>query len=448
MDNNLNYIDEMVSSSLTDYKVPAEYNDWEMMSRRMQTPVKEIIIKYLVGIAGVALVVFIVAKTISSYNMPEKNNSMLIVNETKNNTENPIQLNEIDDEKTITFSPDSKNKPIIDNLQITKNNIQDADTNYPVRNLADFNYIKNKDYSDVITKSKYDWKQTGKRALKNELFEENIHTQIKHSAEHSAEHNASLYEGCAPLTIHFKAEIDNADSYSWNFGNGYSSTNENPTITYYQPGTYIVNFDAVDSSGKKHAHTDTVIVNEAPDARFELSADTAKIPGKATKFKSYAKTSDKVLWNFGDGNYSNEPVAYHKYQQTGNFNISLMIWNSKNCFDSTTVFDAVCVVNAGSIRFPNAFTPNTDGPASSYYKTENHNNSVFFPYSYGVEQYQLIIYNRNGMVVFETKDINKGWNGYYKDKLCKQDIYVWFVKGRYTNGEPFTMRGDVMLLQQ
>ena len=63
-----------------------------------------------------------------------------------------------------------------------------------------------------------------------------------------------------------------------------------------------------------------------------------------------------------------------------------------------------------------------------------------------VDDYELQIFNRWGEMIFESFDINIGWDGYYKGKLAKQDVYIWKVTGNYANGKPFAKSGDITLL--
>jgi gliding motility-associated-like protein len=64
----------------------------------------------------------------------------------------------------------------------------------------------------------------------------------------------------------------------------------------------------------------------------------------------------------------------------------------------------------------------------------------------GVIEYQLQIYNKWGELLFESKDVNRGWDGYYRGQLCKQDVYVWKVVARFVDGQLFEKAGDVTLL--
>ena len=75
--------------------------------------------------------------------------------------------------------------------------------------------------------------------------------------------------------------------------------------------------------------------------------------------------------------------------------------------------------NFNPIPIPNAFTPNDDGL-----------NDIFKPLFSSVKDYKMIIFNRYGEKIFESNDINIGWNGVYKRKII-QDTYVYkisFVK--------------------
>ncbi len=99
------------------------------------------------------------------------------------------------------------------------------------------------------------------------------------------------------------------------------------------------------------------------------------------------------------------------------------------------------------LRFPNAFVPNTAGPTGGYYNQRtDEQNQVFHPIASGVDSYNLKIYSKAGMLVFESNDPAMGWDGYYKGQLCGPGVYVWKVRGTYRNGQPIIMAGDVTLI--
>ncbi|MFZ2287135.1 MAG: hypothetical protein WAV93_09140 [Bacteroidales bacterium] len=99
------------------------------------------------------------------------------------------------------------------------------------------------------------------------------------------------------------------------------------------------------------------------------------------------------------------------------------------------------------LRFPNAFVPGTDGPTGGYYnqRTDSYN-QVFHPVASGVDSYNLKIYSKAGLLVFESNDLAIGWDGYHKGRLCAPGVYLWKARGTYRNREPILMAGDVTLI--
>jgi hypothetical protein len=125
----------------------------------------------------------------------------------------------------------------------------------------------------------------------------------------------------------------------------------------------------------------------------------------------------------------------------------LIVWSDWGCSDSLTVVNAF----SGSqffLDFPNAFIPNPQGPTGGYYSSKSDEAAqVFHPSFSGVAEYQLKIFSKLGIPIFESYDVNLGWDGYNKGQLCDPGVYIWKVRGKFRNGEPFIKMGDVTLLQ-
>ena len=84
---------------------------------------------------------------------------------------------------------------------------------------------------------------------------------------------------------------------------------------------------------------------------------------------------------------------------------------------------------------PNAFTP-----------MQNTNN-VFKPAFETLKTYEMHIYNRKGLLVFTSKDINNGWNGLYKGKLCEQGAYAYIIIFKNLEGKEYKQSGTVYLIR-
>jgi gliding motility-associated-like protein len=86
---------------------------------------------------------------------------------------------------------------------------------------------------------------------------------------------------------------------------------------------------------------------------------------------------------------------------------------------------------------PTAFTPGKDGA-----------NGIFKPKILErVTKYQFQIYNRWGMAMFQTTDIDKGWNGQYSGIIQGSNVYVWLCTYQIDGGPVEQKKGTVILIR-
>ncbi len=258
----------------------------------------------------------------------------------------------------------------------------------------------------------------------------------------------SLNEGCAPLKVSFKNIAVSYDSCLWKFGDGGYSDEKNPVWMFDVPGEYNVTLNIYGPEGVQRASVVTIVVHGGPIARFEFTPEDAKLPGDEIVFHNYSSDADRYRWDFGDGNSSEMFEPRYTYAKQGHYNVKLVAISEFGCSDSVVIKNAF----SGSdyyINFPNAFLPNTNGPSNGYYtQKSDEEEQVFHPIASGVDEYQLRIFSRSGILIFESNDINIGWDGYFKGQLSETGVYIWKVRGNYINGEPFTKMGDVTLLKK
>lgn len=237
--------------------------------------------------------------------------------------------------------------------------------------------------------------------------------------------------------------------YTWDFGDGETAEGAEITHTYTEPGTYNVKLTAIGEGGADFEYK-TIRVYSNPEAKFELLPSVSMLDAETlqarVEFYNQSICNDTsgcaYLWDFGDGNTSIATNVSHYYQKPPNdeipkdYDIKLLVTNSQGCVDSLIKERAVKIIGEGEIAFPNAFTPNEDGI-----------NDVFKPVYKGVVKYELLIYNRWGELIFETNNIEMGWNGKVGGTDAKPDVYVWKAEGRFTNGRAFELAGDVTLIR-
>jgi len=110
----------------------------------------------------------------------------------------------------------------------------------------------------------------------------------------------------------------------------------------------------------------------------------------------------------------------------------------------TSISNKICLNLPARIFIPNAFTPNADNK-----------NDVFKPVGLSIIentnvselQYDFRIYNRWGQRIFETHDINQGWDGTYRGEKLPLDVYVYTIDAHGYTAERFYIRGQVTLLR-
>jgi len=61
-------------------------------------------------------------------------------------------------------------------------------------------------------------------------------------------------------------------------------------------------------------------------------------------------------------------------------------------------------------------------------------------------KYRFVVFNDKGDLLFETDDVNSGWNGYHEGELCYEGVYNYRIEGEFQNGTRFLEVGNVLLV--
>jgi gliding motility-associated-like protein len=91
---------------------------------------------------------------------------------------------------------------------------------------------------------------------------------------------------------------------------------------------------------------------------------------------------------------------------------------------------------------PNAFTPDGDGLNDTFKVVPSNDN---------ITDFHMMIFNRWGEFLWETYNIDEGWDGVYKGRLCPGETYVykvvWSAQGVPGENEPHVATGSAVLVQ-
>jgi gliding motility-associated-like protein len=254
--------------------------------------------------------------------------------------------------------------------------------------------------------------------------------------------------GCAPFSIKFKNNSINGFRYSWDFGDGNHSTEYEPKITYFSGGTYKVRLEVYNSIGEMTVAEKVIMVHDQPKAFFKASVNRLKIPGNSVSFVNLSENANTLVWDFGDGNTSTDFQPQYEYLKTGVFNVSLTVTTADNCSDKFELLQGIEIFS-DEMKLANAFIPSKEGPSGGSYITGDPRNHIFHPVlaTGDVVEYQLQIFNRWGNLFFQSSEVERGWDGYFNGRLCPQDVYVWKIRCKFSNGSLITKIGDVTLIQ-
>ncbi|PKG32387.1 PKD domain-containing protein, partial [Methanoregula sp.] len=140
---------------------------------------------------------------------------------------------------------------------------------------------------------------------------------------------ADRTKGGAPMAVAFTDKSTNAPTgWKWDFGDGASSTEQNPTHTYTTLGIYSVTLTASNKDGSDTTtKVNYISTTLAPVAEFKANRQVGKAPFivEFTDLSSNKPTS--WSWDFGDGTSSTEQNPRHIYLREGSYDVSLTVAN-------------------------------------------------------------------------------------------------------------------------
>lgn len=169
--------------------------------------------------------------------------------------------------------------------------------------------------------------------------------QIKISDSPRAEFISSAEDGiCENIEITFtdrSSQIDPTyaiNQWLWDFGDGTSSTEQNPTHTFSQSGDYIISLTVINEVGCSDTISKTFSIAELDDLSANFTYDPIRTcPGTPITFTSTSTTKNGSIktydWNFGDGSASQQIKPKHTYSNGGSTSktVTLTITDSKQC---------------------------------------------------------------------------------------------------------------------
>lgn len=199
-------------------------------------------------------------------------------------------------------------------------------------------------------------------------------------AQPTANFTATPVAGCSPLIVNFQdLSSGSPTSWNWNFGNGNTSTLQNPIASYLNPGTYTVTLTATNAGGSNTlVRTAFITVYEPPAVSFSADITSGCFPLRVqmTDLSTAGSGNTNVSWDwdFGNGQISNQQNPLVVYTAAGVYNVTLRVTNDKGCVRTLSRPAYINVTSGVTALFTNtlptvcsapaviSFTNNSTGP--------------------------------------------------------------------------------------
>ncbi|HTY15496.1 MAG TPA: PKD domain-containing protein, partial [Methanoregulaceae archaeon] len=157
--------------------------------------------------------------------------------------------------------------------------------------------------------------------------------------------SVNVTKGIVPFTVKFTGKsTGNPSSWRWDFGDGNTSTEQNPVYTYNEAGQFspsltVSNPYSRDSTTKENLIT----AGTAPCTKFSMSPSSGPAPLNVTFTDLSSGYPDTWNWNFGDNSTSGDESPSHVYTNPGNYTVAL---TTANEFGNNTIEEHINVINS------------------------------------------------------------------------------------------------------
>ena len=224
--------------------------------------------------------------------------------------------------------------------------------------------------------------------------------------------------------------------YSWDFGDGSTSTVQDPKHAYLSSGSFQVALTATSDSGCSTTLVKprALDIYALPSVSFSSNSSESSDIFPQVSFFNQTGSTGIYLWSFGDGDTSAQYAPTHMYPTTGFYDVWLTAVDLNGCIDSSVL--KIEIKPTSNLYIPTAFTPNGDLQ-----------NDYFRVYSYNVKDVKVQIYDRWGLKIVEWSDPIGSWDGKLNGSPVQADVYVYRVSTVDVNEKREVRVGHVSLVR-
>lgn len=224
-------------------------------------------------------------------------------------------------------------------------------------------------------------------------------------------------------------------AYTWYFGDGNTSTAQNPVNIYDSPGIYDVTLVVESSLGCIDSITQSIVVNDRPTAGFNISGDFNV--ETAMQFTDASGGAVSWSWDFGDGlGGSTDQDPQYTYLTGGTYTIEQVVTSAFGCTDTAYATIEISDELIYPPVLPSGFTPNGDGE-----------NDILIVRGGPFETVNLKVYNNWGNLMFESDAADEGWDGTWKGVMQPDEDYIYTIYAVTIDGTEYRQSGSVAIIR-
>ncbi|MFC2130438.1 PKD domain-containing protein [Bacteroidota bacterium] len=199
----------------------------------------------------------------------------------------------------------------------------------------------------------------------------------------AAEFDASPTASSATMTVNFNDRTSSPpDTWDWDFGDGNSSTFQNPSHSYENPGQYTVELTVTNYQGSdSETKTDYITVYEPINAEFNGAPKSGPAPLEVHFTDNSAGHPNSRNWNFGDGQTSTEQNPVHTYQNSGTYTVTLSVSDGIHT-DMESIYSYIKVTDALNADF-SASPTEGELPLTVSFTDQSHGGANYWSWDFG-----------------------------------------------------------------
>lgn len=224
----------------------------------------------------------------------------------------------------------------------------------------------------------------------------------------------------------------------WDFGDQVTSEVMNPVHQYASAGEYAVYLQIKSDKGCENFIVGKVKVHEEPHTAYTYKKHQYKQGVNETvyRFESEEENSSAIIHWYLDGKHKvTGRIAFIGFSDTGHHEVTIIVETGAGCPGTSS--KEIFVAPPFELFMPTGFTPNGDGK-----------NDILRPVGDNyINEFEMVVVNRWGTVMYKTTSIEEGWDGRFQGDLAQPGAYVYLIRVVDIEGVEWKYEGTVVLLQ-